>query len=202
MQKNKFSLLLSLSCSFKQTKSNERMNHEDKIRETCRTDAERGFRMLMEKYHEPIYWHIRRMVVSHDDAEDVLQETWIKIFRHLGDFRAESSLSTWIYRIATNECLRFLNRHREDTLSSEEIQAELMNKLFASEYVDYENAMEVKFQQAILTLPEKQRVVFNLRYYDELKYEEISRITDSKVETLKANYHFAKEKIKEYMINN
>lgn len=202
MQKNKFSLLLSLSCSFKQTKSNETMNHEDKIRETCRTDAERGFRMLMENYQEPIYWHIRRMVVSHDDAEDVLQETWIKIFRHLGDFRAESSLSTWIYRIATNECLRFLNRHREETLSSDELQAELMNKLHASEYVDYENAMEVKFQQAILTLPEKQRVVFNLRYYDELKYEEISRITDSKVETLKANYHFAKEKIKEYMINN
>lgn len=178
------------------------MVNENIICETCRTDSESGFRMLLEAFQEPMYWHIRRMVVSHEDAEDVLQETFIKIFRHLDDFRAESSLSTWIYRIATNECLRFLNRKRDLLISAEEMQAELMGKLMASEYVDYDNAMEVKFQQAILSLPEKQRVVFNLRYYDDLKYEEISRITDSKVETLKANYHFAKEKIKEYMINN
>ena len=178
------------------------MMNEDKIRETFMTDPERGFRLLMEKFQSPMYWHIRRMVVSHEDAEDVLQETFIKVFRHLDDFRAESSLSTWIYRIATNECLRFLNRKKEETVSTEEMQAELMNKLMASEYVDYDNAMEVKFQQAILTLPEKQRLVFNLRYYDDLKYEEISRITDTKVETLKANYYFAKEKIKEYMTHN
>lgn len=175
---------------------------EEMIRETCATDPELGFRMLVEKYQHPMYWHIRRMVVSHEDAEDVLQETFIKIFRHLDSFRSESSLSTWIYRITTNECIRFLNRNREEAISAEEVQAELLNKLMASEYVDYEDAMEVKFQKAILSLPEKQRVVFNLRYYDELKYEEISRITGSKVETLKANYHFAKEKIKEYMTNN
>ena len=176
--------------------------NEDKIRETCMTDPELGFWWLMEKYQSQMYWHIRRMVVSHEDAEDVLQETFIKIFRYLDDFRAESSLSTWVYRIATNECIRFLNRRKEQTISTEEVQAELMDKLMASEYVDYDNAMEVKFQKAILTLPEKQRIVFNLRYYDELKYEEISRITDTKVETLKANYYFAKEKIKEYMTNN
>ena len=176
--------------------------NEDKIRETCLADPERGFCLLVEKFKSPIYWHIRRMVVSHEDAEDVLQETFIRIFRYMDDFRQESSLSTWIYRIATNECTRFLNRRKELSVSTEEVQAELMNKLMASEYVDYDNAMEVKFQQAILTLPEKQRLVFNLRYYDELKYEEISRITDTKVETLKANYYFAKEKIKEYMINN
>ena len=180
----------------------QRMITEDKIRETCMKDPESGFRMLLERYQSPMYWHIRRMIVSHDDAEDVLQETFIKIFRHLDDFRAESSLSTWIYRIATNECIRFLNRRKEEAVSTEEVQEELMNKLMASEYVDYDNAMEVKFQQAILTLPEKQRLVFNLRYYDELKYEEISKITDTKVETLKANYYFAKEKIKEYMTNN
>ena len=166
------------------------------------TDPELGFRWLVEKFQSPMYWHIRRMVVSHEDAEDVLQETFIKVFRHLDDFRAESSLSTWIYRIATNECIRFLNRKKEETVSTEEMQAELMNKLMASEYVDYDNAMEVKFQQAILRLPEKQRLVFNLRYYDELKYEDISRITGIKTETLKANYHFAKEKIKEYMTNS
>ena len=176
--------------------------NEDKIRETCLKNADVGFRMLVEKFQSPMYWHIRRMVVSHEDAEDVLQETFIKIFRHLDDFRAESSLSTWVYRITTNECIRFLNRRREQTVSTEEVQEELIGKLMASEYVDYDVAMEVKFQKAILTLPEKQRLVFNLRYYDELKYEEISKITDTKVETLKANYYFAKEKIKEYMINN
>ena len=176
--------------------------NEDKIRETCMVNVEQGFRMLVEKYQSSIYWHIRRMVISHEDAEDVLQETFIRVFRSMDGFREESSFSTWIYRIATNECLRFLDRRKEQVLSTEEVQEELMNKLMASEYVDYDNAMEVKFQQAILRLPEKQRLVFNLRYYDELKYEEISRITDTKVETLKSNYHFAKEKIKEYMINN
>ena len=158
--------------------------------------------MIVEKFRSPMYWHIRRMVISHEDAEDVLQETFIRIFRAMGDFRQESSLTTWVYRIATNECIRFLNRRKEQAVSTEEVQEELMGKLMASEYVDYDNAMEVKFQQAILSLPEKQRLVFNLRYYDELKYEEISRITDTKVETLKSNYHFAKEKIKEYMTNN
>ena len=158
--------------------------------------------MIVEKFRSPMYWHIRRMVISHEDAEDVLQETFIRIFRAMDDFRQESSLTTWVYRIATNECIRFLNRRKEQAVSTEEVHDELMSKLMASEYVDYDNAMEVKFQQAILSLPEKQRLVFNLRYYDELKYEEISRITDTKVETLKSNYHFAKEKIKEYMTNN
>ena len=158
--------------------------------------------MIVEKFRSPMYWHIRRMVISHEDAEDVLQETFIRIFRAMDDFRQESSLTTWVYRIATNECIRFLNRKKEQAVSTEEVHGELMSKLMASEYVDYDNAMEVKFQQAILSLPEKQRLVFNLRYYDELKYEEISRITDTKVETLKSNYHFAKEKIKEYMTNN
>ena len=176
--------------------------NEEKIRETCQADPERGFRMLVEKYQRSISWHIRRMVVSHEDAEDVLQETFIRIFKYLNEFRADSSLSTWIYRIATNECYRFLDKKKEILVSTEEIQADLMNKLMTSEYVDYDNEMEVKFQQAILTLPEKQRLVFNLRYYDELSYEEICQITDTKVDTLKANYHFAKEKIKKYMINN
>ena len=176
--------------------------NEDKIRETCMVNLEQGFRMLVEKYQSSIYWHIRRMVISHEDAQDVLQETFIRVFRAMDGFREESSFSTWIYRIATNECIRFLDRRKEQVLSTEDVQEELMNKLMASDYVDYDNAMEVKFQQAILRLPEKQRLVFNLRYYDELKYEEISRITDTRVETLKSNYHFAKEKIKEYMINN
>ena len=155
------------------------MINEDKIREACASDKEHGFKLLMENFQQPIYWHIRRLVVSHEDAEDILQEVFIRVFR-----------------------LRFLNSRKEQAVSAEEVQEELMNKLMASDYVDYDNAMAVKFQQAILSLPEKQRIVFNLRYYDELDYEEISRITDTRAETLKVNYHYAKEKIKEYMTNN
>lgn len=158
--------------------------------------------MLMDKFQEPIYYYIRRLVVSHEDAEDVLQEVFIRVYRGWEQFRGESSLSTWIYRIATNESLRLLNaRKNEEAIAAEEVQEELINKLKASDYIDYENELAIKFQEAILSLPEKQRLVFNLRYYDELEYEEISRILDSKVDALKVNYHYAKEKIKEYILN-
>lgn len=178
------------------------MINEIKIREACSSNRERGFKILMDAFQEPIYHYIRRLVVSHEDAEDVLQEVFIRVFRHLDQFRNESSLNTWVYKIATNESLRLLNsRKEESSVSSEDVQEELMSKLQASEYIDYENELAVKFQEAILSLPEKQRLVFNLRYYDELEYEEIARILDSKVETLKVNYHYAKEKIKEYIVN-
>lgn len=178
------------------------MINENKIREVCASNPERGFKMLMDAFQEPIYNYIRRIVVSHEDAEDVLQEVFIRVFRHLGQFREESSLSTWIYRIATTESLRLLNsRKNEGVVSAEDVQEELLNKLKASDYIDYENELAVKFQEAILSLPEKQRLVFNLRYYDELEYEEIARILDSKVDTLKVNYHYAKEKIKDFIVN-
>lgn len=179
------------------------MINEDKIRETWNSNHERGFKMLMDSFQEAIYTYIRRLVVSHEDAQDVLQEVFIRVFRHMDQFRSESSLNTWIYRIATNESLRLLNARKEEgAISSEEIQDELIGKLKASDYIDYENELAVKFQKAILSLPEKQRLVFNLRYYDELEYEEISRVLDTKVETLKVNYHYAKGKIKTYIINN
>lgn len=178
------------------------MINENKIREVCASDSERGFKMLMDAYQAPIYHYIRRLVVSHEDAEDVLQEVFIRIFRHIDRFREESSLSTWIYRIATNESLRLLNsRGKEGVVSAAEVQEELLNRLKASDYIDYENELAVKFQEAILSLPQKQRLVFNLRYYDELEYEEIARVLDSSVDTLKVNYHYAKEKIKEYILN-
>lgn len=180
----------------------ELMINEEQIRKACASDRERGFKMLMDAFQMPIYHYIRRLVVSHEDAEDILQEVFIRVFRHLEQFRSESSLSTWIYRIATNESLRLLNdRKTEAIVSAEEVQEELMSKLKASDYIDYENELAMKFQEAILSLPEKQRLVFNLRYYDELEYEEIARILDSKVETLKVNYHYAKEKIKEFIVN-
>ena len=177
------------------------MINENKIREACASNRERGFKMLMDSFQVPIYNYIRRLVVSHEDAEDVLQEVFIRVFRHLDQFRNESSLSTWNYRIATNERLRLLNSRKEEVISAEDVQEELMSKLKASDYVDYEDELAVKFQEAILTLPEKQRIVFNLRYYDELEYEDIARVLDSKVETLKVNYHYAKDKIKEYILN-
>lgn len=181
--------------SNRQSSEKESMINENKIRETCASNRGRGFKMLMDVFQEPIYNYIRRLVVSHEDAEDVLQEVFIRVFRHLDQFRSESSLSTWIYQIATNESLRLLNDRKEErNVASEEIQEELINKLQASDYIDYENELAVKFQEAILSLPEKQRLVFNLRYYDELEYEEIARILDSKVETLKVNYHMLKRK--------
>ena len=179
------------------------MINENKIREACASNRERGFKMLMDSFQVPIYNYIRRLVVSHEDAEDVLQEVFIRVFRHIDQFREESSLSTWIYRIATNESLRLLNsRKKRETVSTEDMQESLISQLRASDYVDYENELAVKFQEAILRLPEKQRLVFNLRYYDELDYEEIAHILDGKVDALKVNYHYAKEKIKEYILNN
>jgi RNA polymerase sigma-70 factor (ECF subfamily) len=177
------------------------MEKEKEIQMAMASDREVGFKMLMDAFQQPLYYFIRRMVVSHDDTEDVLQETFIKIYRHYNKFREESSLSTWIYKIATNECLRFLGNKKEETLSTEDIQAEQLSHLMASEYVDYDNELAIKFQQAIIRLPKKQRMVFNLRYYEEMEYGEISRILRVKVETVKVNYHYAKEKIKEYIIN-
>ena len=141
------------------------MINENKIREACASNRERGFKMLMDSFQVPIYNYIRRLVVSHEDAEDVLQEVFIRVFRHIDQFREESSLSTWIYRIATNESLRLLNsRKRRETVSNENFQENLISSLKASDYVDYENELAVKFQEAILRLPEKQRLIFNLRY--------------------------------------
>ena len=154
----------------------------------------------MSQYQEPIYWHIRRLVVSHEDAEDVFQEVFINVFKYLHKFKGQSKLYTWLYRIATNECLRFFENKKKQVATSDNLEAYFSQKLSAYDNEDAD-AILIKFQKAIHTLPEKQRIVFNLRYYDELSYEEISEITNSNIQTLKANYHFAKEKIKVYMTN-
>ena len=164
---------------------------------------DKGFRLLMDAYQTPIYNYIRRLLVSHEDTQDALQETFVKVYRNWGQFRGESSLSTWIYRIATNEGLRILDG-RKRILENEglSVEEDCADKLMATEYVDYDNELVVKFQAAVLSLPERQRLVFNLRYYEGLEYEDIARILDSKVVTLKVNYHYAKEKIKEYILNH
>jgi RNA polymerase sigma-70 factor (ECF subfamily) len=162
--------------------------------------GERGFRLLMDTWKERIYWHIRRLVVSHEEAEDVLQETFINVYRFAGSFKGESKLSTWIYRIATNECIRWLRKHRIP-MEKYKYSRPVTGSNEGYEPVEEEEIV-YKFQQAIMQLPEKQRIVFNLRYYDELNYEDIGQILNSPVNALKTNYHYAKEKIREYLLNN
>lgn len=167
---------------------------------TFKTEAtrERAFTAILKKYSERLYWHIRRLVVNHDDAHDVLQNVSIKIWKGLADFREESNLYTWLYRIATNEALSFLeSQKRRAALSLSDYEGSLENKLVAEKGFDARK-IEWRLQQAIQSLPEKQRVVFNLRYYDEMPYEEMSEITRTSVGALKASYHHAVKKVEAF----
>ena len=171
---------------------------ENNIVKTIKKNPEKGFRLLMSKYGKALYWHIRRLVVSHADAEDAAQETFIRIFRSFGQFNGKSSFTAWIYRIATNEALRILERQKSGNLPLDAPEAST-GKLMADEYVDYSDLEAVKLQKAILSLPTKQQLTFNLRYYNEMGYEEIAAIIGSTVASVKVNYHLAKEKIIKYM---
>ncbi|AYD46887.1 RNA polymerase sigma factor [Arachidicoccus soli] len=162
---------------------------------------EKAFTDLVKKYQERLYWHIRRMVVDHDDANDVLQNVFIKVWKALANFREDSQLFTWLYKIATNECLTFLDqKKRKDAVSFDEIESGLSNKIKADEGFDAEK-LEWKLQLAIQQLPEKQRIVFNLRYYDEMPYEEMSQVLGTSEGALKASYHHAAKKIEEFIKN-
>jgi RNA polymerase sigma-70 factor (ECF subfamily) len=153
----------------------------------------------MRKYQSRLYWHVRKMVVDHDDADDLLQEIFVKVWKALPNFRQDAQLYTWLYRIATNECLGFLNsRRRKFLLPMNDVGEELAAKLEADESLAGD-AIELKLQKAILTLPDKQRLVFNLRYYDEMPYEQMSEVTGTSVGALKASYHHAAKKIEDYM---
>ena len=165
------------------------------------TSKDKGFLQLMDAYKRPLYWHIRRLVVSHEDAEDILQETFINVYRFADSFKGESRIFTWLYRIATNECTKHFRKNKNWLKNAESITDQMIGNISGSDS-DSSDTMLVKFQQAILKLPEKQRMVFNLRYYDELSYEEIGQILDSSVNTLKTNYHYASEKIKQYLIEH
>jgi RNA polymerase sigma-70 factor (ECF subfamily) len=162
---------------------------------------EKGFTLLMDTYKERIYWHIRRLVVSHEDAEDILQETFINAYRYAGSFNGQSRIYTWLYRIATNECIKFFRKNKRTGGKTEKMTVKLVSELTFNDPESSENIL-VRFQQAILQLPERQRIVFNLHYYDDLNYEEISHVLDTSVNALKTNYHYASEKIKEYLINH
>jgi RNA polymerase sigma factor (sigma-70 family) len=158
-----------------------------------------GFNLLVRTYQKRIYWHIRKMVIDHDDADDLTQEVFIKIHKAIGNFREDAQLFTWIYRIATNECLTFLKKKRRRFfLPLEDVGKELSLKIDSSAGIS-EDEIQKRLQKALLTLPDKQRLVFNMKYFDDLSYEVISEITGTSVGALKASYHHAVKKIEVYL---
>ena len=161
-----------------------------------------AFQKLLSDYQKPLYSHIRNIVLSHDDADDVLQNTFVKVFQHLKNFKGESKLFSWMYRIATNEALTFLSQKAKlSGISSEDLQNKTIDNLKADIYFDGDE-IQIKLQKAIVTLPEKQQLVFKMKYFEELKYEEISEILGTSVGALKASYHHAVKKIELYVTSN
>lgn len=162
----------------------------------------KAFQSLLSSYQKPLYNHIRNIVLNHDDAADVLQNTFVKIFRSLKDFKGESKLFSWMYRIATNEAITFLNaKAKRNGMTSSDFQEKQIENLRADSYFEGDE-IQLKLQKAIAILPEKQQLVFKMRYFEELKYEELSEILGTSVGALKASYHHAVKKIEEYMITN
>ncbi len=157
-----------------------------------------AFKIIVDTYNQQVYWHIRRMVLNHDDANDVLQNTYIKVWKALSKFKGNSKMFTWLYRIATNESIAFINKRKKQNVSLDKIQLKEpqtnnQTVLMTSDVIHQ------KLYLAIETLPAKQRVVFNLKYFEELKYQEISKITSTSVGALKASYHHAVKKIEKYL---
>lgn len=159
----------------------------------------RAFNEMVKKYHQKVYWMVRKMVIDHDDSNDVTQEVFIKAWNGIDSFRGESQLYTWLYRIASNEAINFLNKKRRRLqVSLEDMEKELEDKLESDPLVGGDE-IQLKLQKALLKLPEKQKLVFNLKYFEELPYEEISEITGTSVGALKASYHWAVKKIEDYL---
>jgi RNA polymerase sigma factor (sigma-70 family) len=165
---------------------------------------ERVFRFILKTYKEKMYFQVRKMVIDHDDADDVTQEAFIKIWKNIDKFRGDSKLYTWLYRIATNEALTFLQKKRKDLSLSDEDNTYLEETLASSQSDTYLGGDEIadKLQKALLTLTDKQRVVFNLKYFEDLKYEEIADITDTSVGGLKSTFHFAVKRIEDFLAKN
>lgn len=161
-----------------------------------------AFQKLLREYQRPLYNHIRNIVLNHDDTDDVLQNTFIKVFRYLKDFKGDSKLFSWMYRIATNEAITFINQKaKKNRTTSEALQKKLVDNLKADVYFDG-NEIQIKLQKAVAALPEKQQLVFKMKYYEELKYEEISEILGTSVGALKASFHHAVKKIEDFVKNN
>lgn len=160
---------------------------------------EQAFRELVKQYKERLYWHIRKIVLSHDDADDVLQNTFIKVFKGIDNFKQDSKLYSWMYRIATNESITFINkRARERNTDISEIKQDLVTSLSSDDWFTGDE-IQLILQNAVATLPEKQQLVFNMKYFDHMKYDEISKILDTSVGGLKASYFHAVKKIEKYI---
>lgn len=160
--------------------------------------VEEAMRLIMKKFGEPLYWHIRRMVVAHDDAEDVLQETMINVYKYRSTYSNEFPLSSWLYKIATNESLKLLKNKAGYTMSVDDLGDSLKDSVRAEASPDADETL-ILLQEAIALLPPKQKMVFNLRYYDDKSYEEIHDIVGDSINTLKTNYHYAVQRIKDYI---
>jgi RNA polymerase sigma-70 factor (ECF subfamily) len=175
---------------------------ENDIKQLLSSDTDKAFRIIIDTYGSKLYWHIRRLVVIHDDADDVLQNTFINAWRNIGSFRFESSLLTWLWSIATNEALTLIRkREKQSSVSLDDIDSFFVHSAEGDTYFDGDEA-SVKLQNAILKLPEKQRVVFNMKYFDDMSYEEMSGTTGTSVGALKASYHHAVKKIEQYLQND
>ncbi|MBQ4917899.1 MAG: sigma-70 family RNA polymerase sigma factor [Muribaculaceae bacterium] len=174
-------------------------NEEIIIEELRNEDTrQRAFNKVMRHYSQPLYWQIRRMVIDHENTNDILQETFIKAWININHFRGDAKLSTWLYKIAINESITFLNKERnKQTTSIDDEDSFLINNLQADDWFDG-NDLQLELQKAINRLPEKQRLVFNMRYFDEMKYEDMSEILGTSVGALKASYHHAAKKIEEF----
>lgn len=162
---------------------------------------EKGVRLMMDAYQSRLYWHIRRIIVDHNLAQDVLQDTFIKVYQNFHQFKQDSQLYTWLYRIATNESLQQLNKLKRMQKTDEDPDYHLQNMVADNAAPDAED-IQILLQKAIHSLPEKQKLVFTMRYYDDLPYEELSKILDMSVGTLKTNYHYAKQKVEDFIKQN
>lgn len=180
------------------------MIEEAKLLEQLKSEnqKDKGFKALITQYKEPLYWHIRNIVKSHDDTDDVLQNTFIKVFRNIHNFKGDSKLYSWMYRIATNESLTFINKNAKRLqTSNEEMKQFAINNLATDVYFEGD-VIQLKLQKAIATLPEKQQLVFNMKYFQELKYKDMSDILETSEGALKATYHIAIKKIEAYLTKN
>lgn len=173
---------------------------DDEILELMRNPKtlERGFRLLMETHQERLYWQVRRLLNDHEDANDVLQNALVKVFRNIGQFEGKSGLYTWLYRIVTNEAITFLNQNkRRKATSIDDADANIANRLKADSFFDGDE-VQVRLQQALAKLPDRQKEVFNLRYYEEMSYEEMSKLLNTSVGALKASFHHAVKKVEQF----
>ena len=166
------------------------------------TNKEQAFKVLITLYKERLYWHIRNIVKLHDDTDDVLQNTFIKVYQNIHNFKGESKLYSWLYRIATNESITFLNKNAKKLqITTEEVQNLAIANLTADTYFEGDE-IQLKLQKAIATLPQKQQLVFNMKYFEDLKFKDMSEILETSEGALKASYHIAVKKIEAYLTKN